>query len=160
MKIKNTWLYPRNWPIVRVYRDFENYIDWIKVIGREERTHNSKYNKWKLKRTKLFDVYTIVTLDDADLPLPEVVKRTKVIETLNPLHRYLDEELGFAECLNCEFNQFFDDENEPTLSYLILYRFRFEKFSIKWLIRFLLITGILIFLIFKLGLIALIVNSI
>ena len=143
------WLKFQNWSIVKVYRDFENYFDWKRVIKREEANPKSKYNKWKLSRTSLYDIYTVVSLDESDIPLPEEIKRTKVIESLNPLHRYLDEDLGFAECLNCEFNQYEDDEGKPTLSYLIVYRLRFEKFSILWSVKFLLIVSLLTFVTIK-----------
>lgn len=160
MKIFN-WLKPRNWGIVKVYRDFENFADWKRIIKREEADPRSKYNQWKLERTRLFDVYTIVSLEDADAQLPEVVQRTKVIESLNPLHRYLDEELGFAECLNCEFNQFEDaDNHQPTLSYLIVYRFHWNKFSIKWLCKFIIINSILIYLIVHFNIISFIISLI
>jgi len=157
MKILN-WLKPRNWGIVKVYRDFENFADWKRIIKREEADPRSKYNQWKLERTRLFDVYTIVSLEDADAQLPEAVQRTKVVESLNPLHRYLDEELGFAECLNCEFNQFEDDQKKPTLSYLMVYRFNFNKFSIKWLIKSLVIIGVLLFVIIRFDLIHLLIT--
>jgi len=149
-----SWLKPSNWGLVRVYRDFENFADWKRVIKEEQSKPLSKYNQWKLERTKLYDIYTIVSLDEADAPLPEPVRRTKVVESLNHLHRYLDDDLGFAECLNCEFNQFEDDEGKPTLSYLIVYRFRFEKFSIKWLVKFLVITGALVYVVLKFDLIS------
>jgi len=160
MKPKNkkttmfNWLKPSRWGIIRVYRDFENFADWRRVIREEEAKPLSKYNMWKIERTKLFDLYTIVTLDEADNQLPEAAKRTKVIETLNPLHRYLDDDLGFAECLNCEFNQFEDDEGKPTLSYLIVYRFRFDKFSIKWVLKSLIILGVLTFIVIKFDLVS------
>jgi hypothetical protein len=154
------WLKPRNWGIVQVYRDFENFADWKRVIKREEINRNSKYNQWKLSHTKLYDVYTIVTLDEADAQLPEKIQRVKVHESVNPLHRYLDEELGFAECLSVEFNQFDDDAGKPTLSYLIVYRFIFNKFSLKWLFKFLLFWGIIIFVIVKFDLIAWVSNLI
>lgn len=143
----------RNWGIVKVYRDFENFNDWKKTIKREELKPNSKFNKWKLNRTKLYDIYIIVTLDESDDLLPEAVKRTKVLESLNPLNRYLDEELGFAECLTCEFNQFEDIKGNLTLSYLIVYRFIFNKFSLKWLALFLIKTGVLTFFIIRFDLI-------
>lgn len=152
MKLFN-WLKPRNWGIIKVYRDFENFNDWKKTIKREEFNPNSKFNKWKLKRTKLYDIYVIITLDESDIPLPEDVKRIKVIESLNPLNRYLDEDLGFAECLNCEFNQFEDDKKIPTLSYLIVYRFIFNKFSIIWLVKFIIKLGILTFFLIRFDLI-------
>lgn len=145
----------KNWKIVKVYRDLQNYFDWRSKIRNEEKHADSKFTKWKLQRTKLFDVYTIVTLDDSDIPLPEVVKRTKVIEILNPIHRYLDEDLGFAECINCEFNQFYNDKGDPTLSYLIVYSFDFKHFSFWWLVRFLLIISVIIFIFSKFELIPL-----
>ena len=152
------WLKPRNWGIVKVYRDFENFADWKKIIQREESNPKSKYNAWKLERTKLYDIYTIVSLDEVDANLTEAIQRTKVIESLNPLHRYLDEDLGFAECLNCEFNQFEDDEGNPTLSYLVVYRFNFNKFSLKWLVKFLIVTGGIIFAIIHFNLIPLLIT--
>jgi len=143
------WLKPKNWGIVQVYRDFENFADWKRVINKEQKNPKSNYNRWKLKHTSFYDVYTIITLDEADALLPEAVQRTKVIESLNPLHRYLDEDLGFAECLNCEFNQFEDDKGNSTLSYMIVYRFNFNKFSIKWLVKSLIILGIVIYIVAK-----------
>lgn len=152
------WIKPRNWGIVKVYRDFENFADWRRTIKKEESNPKSNFNRWKLERTRLFDVYTVVSLDEADAQLPETIKRTKVLESLNPLHRYLDEDLGFAECLNAEFNQFEDDKGNPTLSYLIVYRFNFNKFSLKWLVKFLVITGGLIFAIVYFDLIPLLIT--
>lgn len=148
------WLKLKNWGIVKVYRDIENFNDWRKTINKEESNLKSKFNIWKLQRTKLYDIYTIVTLDDADLQLPEVVQRTKVLESLNPLHRYLDEDLGFAECLNCEFNQFQDDQGKLTLSYLIVYRFNFNKLSLMWLVKSLIILGVITYVILKFDLLS------
>jgi hypothetical protein len=151
------WFKPRNWGWIKVYRDFENFADWRKTIKREESDLKSKYNLWKLERTRLYDIYTIISLEDADANLTEAVKRTKVIETLNPLHRYLDDDLGFAECLNVEFNQFEDDEGKPTLSYLIVYRFNFKKFSLKWIAKFIIINAALIFVILHFNFIPLLI---
>ena len=153
MKLKDR-LKLRNWGIVKVYRDFENYVDWIHTIKREKANPKSKFNLWKLEHTKLYDIYVIVSLEEVDLQLPEVVQRTKILEQLNPLHRYLDDELKFAECLNCEFNQYEDNKGHPTLTYLIVYRFRFEKFSLLWLLKFIIVTGILGIIIIKFNVIS------
>lgn len=147
------WLKFRNWGIVKVYRDFENFHDWVKTIKREKANLNSPFNRWKLQHTKLYDVYVVVSLEDVDAQLPEAVQRTKVIEMLNPLHRYLDDDLKFAECLDCEFNQYEDSAGKLTLSFLIVYKFHWIKFSIKWLLKFLIINGILLFIILKFDLI-------
>ena len=135
---------PHTWGIVKVYRDFENYNDWKKTIKAEESNLSSKYNKWKLNRNSFYNVYFTMDIDETEAQLPEQIKRLRLMETLAPLHLYLDEELGFAECLTPEFNQFYDDEGNPTLTYLIAYRFSFNKFSISWLIKFLLKLGVLI----------------
>ena len=103
------WLNPKNWGIVKVYRDFENFGDWKRIVKREENDPNSNYNRWKLSRTKLYDIYTVISLDEEDAQLPEIIQRTKVLESLYPLNRYSDNDLGFAECLNIELNQFEDD---------------------------------------------------
>jgi len=138
----------RNWGVVRVYRDFENYFDWKRVIDEQKADPKSNYNKWKLEHTKLYDIYATVTIDESYAALPEAIQRTQLVEMLNPLHRYLDDDLGFAECLNCEFNQFVDEKDKPTLSYLIVYRFNFEKFSVSWVVKSLIKLGILIYVAF------------
>ena len=143
MKIINP-LRPRNWGIVKVYRDFENFSDWCRVVKREETDKNSLFNQWNLKRTKLYDLFLTVSLDESSEQLADPIKRTQLVESLNPLHRYLDE-LGFAECLHCDFNQFEDDKHNLTLTYLIVYRFIFNKFSLIWLTKFLTVTSVLVY---------------
>lgn len=152
------WFKPRNWGIVKVYRDFENYSDWVRTIKKEEANPNSLYNQWKLKHTKLYDVYTIFSLDEVDLQLPELVQKTKVMEYLNPLNRYFDEELSFAECLTIEFNRFQDEKGNLTLTHLIVYSFAWNKFSLKWLLKFLVINSILITAIIKFNIIPILIS--
>ncbi len=156
MKLKTdmfNFLKPKNWGIVKVYRDLENFADWKRTVRREEANPNSKFSKWNMQRTAFYDIYVIINLEEEDYNLPEVVKRTKILESLSPINRYLDEDLGFAECLDIEFNQFEDEKGVLTLSYLILYRFRFEKFSLKWIIKSLIILGVIIFFIVRFDLI-------
>ena len=147
------FLKPSNWGIVKIYRDFDNYRDWIKTIKREQKDPKSKFNQFKLSRNYFYNVYLTVSLDDVDMQTTEIVQRMKIIEMLNPVHRYLDDELGFAECLTPEFNQFVDDQKNPTLTYLVMYRFSFNKFSLNWLIRWLFIISALWFTIAKFDLI-------
>lgn len=154
------WLNPINWGIVKIYRDFENYLDWVKTIKREESNPRSSYNEYKLQRTKLFDLYITVSLEQEDKNLPETIQRVKVLESLNPIHKYLDEKLGFADCLNCEFNQYEDENKQLTLTYLIVYRFRFNKFSIVWILKNILIWGLIIFFVNKFNLVSWILSLI
>lgn len=140
------FLNPNNWGLVKVYRDFDNYRDWIRTIKREEKEPKSKYHQFGFKRNYFYNIYLTVSLDEVDLQTTEIVQRLKIVELLNPVHRYLDDELGFAECITPEFNQFMDDKGNKTLTYLIMYRFSFNKFSLNWVIRWIVILGIAAFL--------------
>jgi hypothetical protein len=132
------------WGISKVIRDIQNYRDFIKVIDKEKSNKNSKYNLWKLNHNYFYTIYFTMDIEETEAQLPEKIMRMRMIESLAPLHRYLDEELGFAECLSPEFNQFYDENGDPTLTYLIAYRFVFNKLSIRWLIKFLLKWAVLI----------------
>lgn len=123
--------------IVKAYYDLINYLDWVKIIKREENDPDSKFNSYKLKRTKLYDVYYIVNLPEEDSILTDSVKRIKVVESLNHINRYFDDDLGFANDLSIEFNQIEDNEN-LLMSYLIVYSFAMNKLSLKWILKYIL----------------------
>jgi hypothetical protein len=142
---------PSTWGVTKVIRDIENYKDWKYIIKKEKANPNSKFNQWNLNHNYFYTLYFTHTIDETEAQLPEKIQRLRMIESFAPLHRYLDEELGFAGSLVPEFNQFFDDDGNPTLTYLIAYRFAFDKLSIGWVIKFLLkwvvvITAISIFI--------------
>jgi len=135
---------PSTWGLVKVWRDFENYRDWIHTIKTEERNKYSKYNKWNLNRNRFYTLYFTHSISEEEAQLPEQIQRMRMLESMAPLHRYLDEELGFAGNLVPEFNQFFDEDGEPTFTYLVAYRYAFDKFSLKWVAKFLLKLGVVI----------------
>lgn len=148
------FLKPKNWGLIKVLRDIENYHDWIRTIKREERNPKSKYNQWNFRRNYFYNIYLTVSLSDEDLQTTEMVQRLKIMEMLSPIHRYLDEELGFAECLVPEFNQFMDEKGNKTLTYLVVYRFSFNKFSWNWLFRWIFIIGAIWFALAKFDLLS------
>jgi len=136
------------WGLTRALRDIENYRDFIRIIKREKADPNSKYTKWNLSHNYFYMIYFTMDVDETETQLPQQVMRLRLVESLAPLHRYLDEELGFAECLTPEFNQYYDDAGNPTLTYLISYRFSFNKISLWWGIKWsVLITALTILLI-------------
>lgn len=139
---------PNTWGLFKIWRDLDNYRDFIRTIKKEKKDKNSKFNKWFLKHNAFYTIYFTMDIKEEESQLPEEIKRMRLIESLGNLHRYLDEELGFAECLAPEFNQFYDDEGKPTLTYLIAYRFTFNKLSLKWFIKSLMIIGITTWLVF------------
>jgi len=150
MKILNFFKLHK-WGIVRVYRDIVNYRDWIKTIKKEAINRRSKFNQYELKYTSFYDVYLLVSLEEADTELIDSVKKLKVVDLIAPVNKYLDEELLFAENLAIEFNQFIDDEGKPTLTYLIVYRFIFSKLSVFWLLRWATIILMLYFFLNKIN---------
>jgi len=146
------------WGISKVRRDIVNYSDWISTIKKEKRNPKSKFNYWKLSHNAFYTLYFTLDIAEEENQLPEDIKKLRILESLGALNRYLDEELGFAECLVPEFNQFIDDENNPTLTYLIAYRFAFNKLSLRWCIKWALIITILGLIISHFNLISLIVG--
>jgi len=140
---------PKTWGISRVFNDIRNYKEFRRVVLNEERDPYSKFNKWKLTHNLFGTIFATLDVDENEAQLPQKIMRMRMIESLAPLHRYLDEELGFAECLIPEFNQFFDKDNNPTLTYLISYRFAFEKLSLRWIIRWSLIMTAIIIILFS-----------
>ena len=135
--------------LLEVIKDLKNYRNWTKTLKVEAENPNSKFNTYGLNRNYFSVLYLPVTLPQEDLALPDNIKRLRVVETLTPIHQYLDNDLGFADYIVPEFNQFFDDENQPTLTYGIVYRFAFKRFSLKWVITRSLFIGALIFTLIK-----------
>ena len=136
-------------PIWMVIKDIQNYIDWIKTIKREKSKPKSMWNKFKMNHNYFYTIYFPLVLPKEDQTLPDDIKKLRVLEMLIPVHRYLDDDLNFGELIVPEFNQFYDEENKPTNAYGIVYRFAFNKLSIRWVISRLLIIGALIFLLIK-----------
>jgi hypothetical protein len=135
----------KNLGLFLVIRDFQNYRDWIRIIKREVANPISKFNKFGLNYNFFYNLYVPISLDDGDKDLPDKIKRLRLVESLAPIHRYLDEDLGFSEYIVPEFNQFYDDQNKPTLTYGVVYKFAFKKFSIQWLIKWIVILSIFLF---------------
>jgi hypothetical protein len=126
----------------KVWNDIDNYIDWIKTVKREEKNPQSMYRKFNMDKNIFYNIYVIYTLGEEERSLPEAIQRLRVTESISPLNRYLDEKLRFAEYLTPEFSRVYDG-GEPTMHFLIVYRFTFRKLSLKWFLwRVALIGGI------------------
>lgn len=137
-------------PLVRAIRDIRNYSEWIKTFRIEKDNPQSKFNKLGLDHNWAYTLYLTVSLSGEDSDLPENLKRLRLMERLTPVHQYLDSELGFAGSILPEFNQFYDELGNPTLTYGIVYRFVFEELSIGWIFKRIFFIGLLIFVLYKL----------
>lgn len=136
-------------PVIGVWKDIQNYRSWIKIIQKEAENPHSKFNKFGMDCNYFYVLYLPVSLPQEDGVLPENIKRLRLMEVLSPIHQYLDSDLGFAGSIVPEFNQFYDDEGNPTLTYGIIYRFAFDTLSLKWVITRTLFTGFAIFALVK-----------
>ncbi|HPI82009.1 MAG TPA: hypothetical protein PK122_02145 [Candidatus Paceibacterota bacterium] len=136
-------------PLIEVIRDIRSYRKWINAIREERANPNSKFNKFELNANYFYVLYLPITLPQEDAALPDNIKRLRVVENLAPIHQYLDNDLGFADYIVPEFNQFYDEDNNPTLTYGIVYRFAFKKLSLKWVLSRTLFLAAAIFAIFK-----------
>jgi len=121
-------------PVFKVIKDLKNYRKWVRTIRGEREYAQSNFNKFGMSHNYFYVLYFPVTLPQEDAVLPENIKRLRLVETLAPVHQYLDNDLGFADYIIPEFNQFYDEDGEPTLTYGIVYRFAFKKLSLRWAI--------------------------
>jgi hypothetical protein len=147
-KMKKTPIW-KKLPIIGVIRDISNYRSWIKTIQAEAYDPHSKFNKFGLDFNFFYVLYVPVSLPQEDVVLPENIKRLRLMEILAPLHQYLDNDLGFAGSIVPEFNQFYDDEGNPTLVYGVIYRFAFDTLSLKWVLTRAFFTTAVIFVLVK-----------
>lgn len=136
-------------PLLGVIRDIQNYRSWIKTIQAEAYDPHSKFNKFGLDFNFFYVLYVSVSLPQEDAVLPENIKRLRLMEILAPLHQYLDSDLGFAGSIVPEFNLFYDEEENPTLIYGVIYRFAFDTLSLNWVLTRAFFTGALIFALVK-----------
>lgn len=150
----------RKIPFLGAIRDIQNYRSWIKTIKEEAYDPHSKFNKFGLDYNYFYVLYVPVSLPQEDAVLPENIKRLRLMEVLAPIHQYLDNDLGFAGSIVPEFNQFYDDEGNPTLTYGAIYRFAFDTLSLRWFITRTLFLGALIFSLIKWPILSWIFNGI
>ncbi len=149
MKTKNQIKSRKKLPLVEVIEDIRNYRSWIQIIKRERSNPNSKFHQYELSHNYFYILYVAITLPTEDSALPENIRHLRVIESLSPINWYLDVDLGFADYIIPEFNQFYDDENNPTLTYGIIYRFAFKKLSLKWILTRSIAIGLLTWALIK-----------
>lgn len=140
----------KTWPIYIAYKDIINFFIFKKNVSEDIKNPNSKFNKLNLKRNWLGNIiYTQVSLDDNLDLMPPDDKMIVLMDKLKPVHEYFSNDLMVSEYITPNFNNFVDDEGHPTLSYGILYIFTPYKFSVIWLLKWLLILGVIIFIIIK-----------
>jgi len=140
---------PKKWALSMVIKDISNYRAWIKTIKAEKANPDSLWHRFNMDHNDFYVIYFPMSLPEEDKALPDNIKRMRVVESLAPVHRYIDEDLNFAEYIVPEFNQFYDEDEKPTLTYGIVYRFAFKRLSLKWAISRTLLIGAITFVFIK-----------
>lgn len=133
-----------NLGFISAWRDIQNYRGWIRTIREESANPDSLYNKFGFENNYTGMIYLPIILKDEYTQVPDKVKKLRVVELLNPVNRYLDEELNFGEYLEVDFNQVIDEEGEETNTYMIAYVFTFQTISLLWILKRSILVGSLI----------------
>ena len=95
---------------------------------------DSKFNKFKLKINTLGNVvYMQLDCTDEDLMNANYDSEKMVIRKIQPVVEYLSRELDWGDYLTPQISNFVDEDENPSLSYGILfvftpYRLTFAKF--------------------------------
>jgi hypothetical protein len=103
-------------------------------MKREYFTRDSKFNYFKLKQNWLGNVvYMQLNCTDEDLMNANYDSETMVMRKIQPVVEYLSRELDWGDYLTPQISNFVDEDENPSLSYGILfvftpYRLTFAKF--------------------------------
>lgn len=128
--------------------DLINFFKFRKHMKQEFYTRDSKFNKFKLKRNWLGNiVYLQLNCTDEDLMNANYDSETMVMKKIQPIVEYLSRELDWGDYLTPQISNFVDENEEPSLSYGILfiytpYRLTFTKFIMNAFVTIALISGI------------------
>ena len=120
--------------IVQCVKDFINFFKFKREMKREYFTRDSKFNYFKLKQNWLGNVvYMQLNCTDEDLMNANYDSETMVMRKIQPVVEYLSRELDWGDYLTPQISNFVDEDENPSLSYGILfvftpYRLTFAKF--------------------------------
>lgn len=120
--------------IVQCIKDFINYFKFKREMKREFYRRDSKFNQFKLKQNWLGNVvYMQLNCTDEDLMNANYDSETMVMRKIQPVVEYLSRELDWGDYLTPQVSNFVDEDENPSLSYGILfvftpYRLTFGKF--------------------------------
>lgn len=133
-------IYDIGW--VQCFMDVKNFFKFKKEVKREFYTRDSKFNKFKLKRNWLGNViYVQLDFSDEDLMNANYDSETMVMRRLQPIIEYLSRELDWGDYLTPQISNFIDEDENPSLSYGVLFIFTPIRLTISKFIMNLFVTG-------------------
>lgn len=134
---------------VQCLMDIINFFKFKRDIKHEYYLRDSKFNFFKLKRNWLGNIiYLQLDFTDEDLMNANYDSETMVMKRLQPIIEYLSRELDWGDYLTPQISNFVDEDENPSLSYGILfvftpYRLTLGKFIMNLVVTAGLIGGII-----------------
>lgn len=134
---------------VQCLMDIINFFKFKRDIKNEYYLRDSKFNYFKLKRNWLGNIiYLQLDFTDEDLMNANYDSETMVMKRIQPIIEYLSRELDWGDYLTPQISNFVDEDDNPSLSYGILfvftpYRLTLGKFIMNLVVTAGLIGGII-----------------
>jgi hypothetical protein len=72
---------------------------------------------------------------DSDFMGADYNNERMVMNYLKPIIMYLNDDIRWGEYLDIQISQFYDEDELPTYSYAVEFLYIFQKFSFKWLFK-------------------------
>lgn len=128
---------------VQAIMDFRNFFRFRKEIKRELMEPKSGMNTLGIKRNWLGNIlYTQINCTDAELMGVDYNYDRMIMNKLKPIVNYLGQDLGWSDYLVPQVSNFVDEEDNPTLSYGVLFIFTGYSLTLtKLLITTLILVG-------------------
>lgn len=134
MKIKNKIRSYKNLRIYLAVRELINYAYIIKTAKKQKTS--STWQSFGLNVDWVGRIYTVLNLRKEDAGDDEMVKRTRLLEMMMPINKYL-------KTLDLHEIMFPAIEKKSDRSYLIVYSPLFERFTVLYFLRVLFILAAL-----------------
>lgn len=109
---------------IQAFIDFKNFFKFKKDISRELREPKSGMNTLGIKRNWIGNIlYIQINCTENDLMNADYNFDRMVMTKLKPIVQYLGKDLGWSDYLVPQVNNFVDEDNNPSLSYGVLFVF-------------------------------------
>jgi hypothetical protein len=128
-------------------KEIFNYFKYLKIILYAKK-HNALWKEFKFKLDWFGRVWFVLNLRDEDLGEPDLVKKSKVIQRLQPYHAFFEEELELSEAITVSVEQ------KTDRSFLIVYYPIFKYLTVFKVFMFVFISFIFSFLLFHFNIIS------
>ena len=127
--------------IVQAFIDFKNFFKFKKEISRELSEPKSGMNALGIKRNWLGNIlYVQINCTETDLMNAGYYFDRMVMIKLKPIVKYLGQDLGWSDYLVPQVNNFVDENDNPSLSYGVLFIFTGYSLTLTKLLYTVLIT--------------------